>query len=873
VRPSTRLSTMIDADLTEIAHQRQSEPTKLTRFIRGDLDWIVMKCLEKDRTRRYETANGLATDIRRHLENEPVVACPPSAGYRFQKMVHRNKLAFAAVSAVGAALVIGLGIAAWQFLEKSRAYDRAVKAEKKSQTEAAKSQQVAKFLKAMLDSAGPSVARGRDATVLREMLEKTSTRVGRELQDQPEVQADIYSTIGSTFMDMGDHRRAITNFEQAVRSYRLAFRGDNRNLAETLSWLGFCQSFTGEVAQGSKNAVLGVEMARRCGDQEILFNCLEHCASSFNAWGMFSSESEIYVREAFELKKKSGNDPVGLATAMHLWSSFATNRDEEEKLSRDALAMLQKNLPPGHPQTVQASFSLGQCLVKSGKYEEAERTLREALIGFHKTHDPNHPYQPIVLRFLAEALLLQGKGDEAESLVRQQLTAMPTNASYQDLLRRVIEFRSDWPPDDEILQYLAGDFLVWDLADWLAKQDDQAEVERLLREGLRKQRQRSDPESPKLIGPIRRLADWCFRNGKKAEADSLCREALEIRRKVLGDDNLDAAKSLHDLAYFLQSQDKLAEAERVYREELAIRRKLQGENHLDVAEALRGVALMLQRQDNLPAAESFIREALAMRRKLLDPKDPGVAEVLLDLRGVLLQQGKVDDVEMSSWDGVDFLARRSQWKEVVARYRQKIESAPDDFGSYLRLSPVLLLNGDVDGYRRLCQQIITQFSGTKDIAAADTVAKACSLDPRAGVNLDTVAEAAETAVTLGKDSEYFPWFALCKSMSEYRQKHFAGATNWAQKSLAAAGQIPERDAAAYLVLAMAQMQSKQAIPAREAFDKAAEIFEKKLPKLDSGDLGWLWHDVLIANLLLREAKVLIGENDSHSNGEIKVAKP
>jgi hypothetical protein len=129
MRPSTRLSTMADADLTEVAQQRHAEPSKLTRFIRGDLDWIVMKCLEKDRTRRYETANGLATDIRRHLTNEPVVACPPSAAYRFQKMVRRNKLAFAAITAVAAALLLGLGLSTWLWLAERKARAEAVLAE------------------------------------------------------------------------------------------------------------------------------------------------------------------------------------------------------------------------------------------------------------------------------------------------------------------------------------------------------------------------------------------------------------------------------------------------------------------------------------------------------------------------------------------------------------------------------------------------------------------------------------------------------------------------------------------------------------------------------------------------------------------------
>ena len=112
-RPSTRLSTMLDVDLSAVARHRQAEPSKLTHLLRGDLDWIVMKTLEKDRTRRYETANGLAADIQRHLQNEPVTARPPSNVYRFQKLVRRNKLAFAAASAVAVALILGFGVSTW----------------------------------------------------------------------------------------------------------------------------------------------------------------------------------------------------------------------------------------------------------------------------------------------------------------------------------------------------------------------------------------------------------------------------------------------------------------------------------------------------------------------------------------------------------------------------------------------------------------------------------------------------------------------------------------------------------------------------------------------------------------------------------------
>ena len=128
-RPSTRLGALEGADLTVTANHRRAEPPKLVNLIRGDLDWIVMKALEKDRTRRFETANGLAVDLQRHLSSEPVEARPYSNVYRFGKLVRRNKFAFAATTAVFASLIIGLGLSTWLFLRERKAVLRAVAAE------------------------------------------------------------------------------------------------------------------------------------------------------------------------------------------------------------------------------------------------------------------------------------------------------------------------------------------------------------------------------------------------------------------------------------------------------------------------------------------------------------------------------------------------------------------------------------------------------------------------------------------------------------------------------------------------------------------------------------------------------------------------
>jgi serine/threonine protein kinase len=131
-RPSTMVTTLQGAELTTTAENRHAEPPKLISLLRGDLDWIVMKALEKDRRRRYETANGLAMDIQRFLNSEPVVARPPSRLYRFQKLVRRNKVVFAAVGAVAAALIIGLGASTWLLFMEIAARQRAVAAEKQA---------------------------------------------------------------------------------------------------------------------------------------------------------------------------------------------------------------------------------------------------------------------------------------------------------------------------------------------------------------------------------------------------------------------------------------------------------------------------------------------------------------------------------------------------------------------------------------------------------------------------------------------------------------------------------------------------------------------------------------------------------------------
>jgi eukaryotic-like serine/threonine-protein kinase len=443
-KPSTRLSTMLDAERTVTAIRRQTDPPKLMYLVRGDLDWIVMKSLEKDRARRYETANGFAADIQRHLTNEPVNACPPSSLYRLQKAVRRNKGVFAAVTAILVVLLTGVVVSTSQAIrarqaerEQVQLRQRAEAGEKKAKTEAIKSEQTAKFLKNMLRGAGPSVARGRDPTLLREILDKAVGRVDVELKDQPEARGDLQMTLGSTYSDIGDLPRAVTNFQQATDSYRLAFGGDNVKLAFTLGFLGQSQSFLNELGSGEKNARLGLEMARRCGDPETLASCLASMASSFNFYAMGSTQGVPYIREAIALRQKLTNNPVALASCMEWLACCLDDNEEGESMVRQALALHRQALGTDHPRVAADLQLLGQKLIKRSQFKEAEAVLREAEDLFERIADPNDPYQAISLRFLAVALIHQGKQAEAESIVRQTVDKFPSNAECHELFGRL----------------------------------------------------------------------------------------------------------------------------------------------------------------------------------------------------------------------------------------------------------------------------------------------------------------------------------------------------------------------------------------------------------------------------------------------------
>ena len=214
LRPSLRMATLDGAELTSAGNRRHTDPAKLPGALRGDLDWVVMKCIEKARDRRYETANALALDIQRHLANEPIAARPPGSLYRLQKLIRRNKLAFAAGSAVVAALIIGLGFATFSWIKERQARERAVAAEheqvrlrghaEKSREEAEKSRQQAE------------TARASEAAQ-RERAEQTAAEETRQRERAEAVTRDLETQRAEELFAADDAATGIASLAQVLR--------------------------------------------------------------------------------------------------------------------------------------------------------------------------------------------------------------------------------------------------------------------------------------------------------------------------------------------------------------------------------------------------------------------------------------------------------------------------------------------------------------------------------------------------------------------------------------------------------------------------------------------------------------------------------
>jgi serine/threonine protein kinase/Tfp pilus assembly protein PilF len=639
-RPSTRLSAMAADEQTTTAKRRHTEAPQLIHRVRGDLDWIVMKALDKDRTRRYETANALASDIERHLHDEPVEAHAPSRLYRFRKLLRRHKLAFAAAGVMFAALAIGLGVSLWS--------------QHKANREAARSQQVARFLQDMLQGVGPSVALGRDTALLREILDKTARRLDTELKNQPDVEADLRTTIGRVYSDLGQYTNAEAMHRQALALRIKLLGSEHPDVARSLNNLAGALWHRGKLVEAETMFRQALAMHKK-----LQGNVHPDVASSLNSLaGVVREEgklpeAETLFRQALAMQTNlPGSESPNLANILNNLANTLQDEGkpvEAESILRQGLAMQKKLLGSEHPDVANSLNNLALLLQAQGKLAEAESLMRQALAMRKKLLGGEHPDVASSLSGLAQVLWAEGKLAEAEPLYREALA-----------MRRSL-LGAEHP---HVARSLSG------LANVLYAQGKFVEAETFYRQALALRQKLLGAEHPEVARSLVGVANAMAAQGKLAEAQTLYRQALAIYTKALGSDHPEVAGTLNNLAALLQQDEgKLAEAETLYRQVLSLLKKRLGGQHPDVARTLSNLGSVLQAQGKLAEAESVFREVLAMRRKLLGNEHPHVAIVLEGLAEVLVAQGNSAEAETSARECLAIREKRfpEGWETFDAR--------------------------------------------------------------------------------------------------------------------------------------------------------------------------------------------------------------
>lgn len=232
-KPSTRL-TSLGAQKGTIAAHRQTTPDQLERELKGDLDWIVLKSIEKDRSRRYDTVNGLAMELRRYLNNEPVMARPPSIAYRTRKFIRRHQTAVLAGCLILLALLGGITAATVGLL-------RAQRAEALALEEATTAERVSDFMIQLFEVADPGVARGNSITA-REILDEGAARIESDLQDEPAIRARLLHTMGRVYWELGLEQESAKMLEEAVSLRKTTLGDEHPDVAESLRALAETKS-------------------------------------------------------------------------------------------------------------------------------------------------------------------------------------------------------------------------------------------------------------------------------------------------------------------------------------------------------------------------------------------------------------------------------------------------------------------------------------------------------------------------------------------------------------------------------------------------------------------------------------------------------
>jgi non-specific serine/threonine protein kinase/serine/threonine-protein kinase len=447
-KPSTRISSA--SELPSIAAKRKLEPKRLARQVHGELDWIVMKCLEKERRRRYETANGLASDLQRYLSDEPVAAAAPSAAYRLRKFVRRNRGPVIAVTVIWFVLIGGvvgttLGLVGQarqrrvaeqqrQLAEQRRQVAEQQRAEAARQETAAKqnaavAQAVSRFQADMLASADPNKLLGDKVTVLQVLTAAINEIDAGKLKDQPLVEAGVREVIADTLASLGRFADATPHYRKVLELRRRWLPPAHRSTAWALKSLGLALEQQGKASEAEALFRESLAMFRQVlpPNDPLLARSMTHLSSVLGEQSKFA-EAEPLAREAVALQRRIA--PVADFNGSGYMTNLANilkaegKYDEAEPLYREALEIRRRALPPQHPGVARALDALATLLMNRDRYAEAEALLLEALAIQRKSLPPGHPDIGLNLTNLAWTQHQLGKHADAEASYREAIPAL-----------------------------------------------------------------------------------------------------------------------------------------------------------------------------------------------------------------------------------------------------------------------------------------------------------------------------------------------------------------------------------------------------------------------------------------------------------------
>ena len=586
-KPSTRI-TQLDDVKDEIAKARGTDARALRHQLQGDLDWIVMRAIAKDRTRRYETANSLAMECRRYLKHEPVLARPPSPGYLLQRFVRRNRNSVIAASIALLAILAGAAAATIGFV-------RATNAEQAAIRDAETARQTTEFLVELFRVSDPSEARGNTITA-REILDRGAGKVKTELSSEPEVQSAMMNTMGNVYASIGLYESAQALLDDALVTSEPIYGRRSWQVANILFELGELARHRGRYLQAEAlhREALSIRKESPQGNDLSIASSL-HGLGLALYFGSKYEEAEEALRESLDIYLADGDTSVefvanvesSLGGLLHSTSRY----DEAEPLFEDAIDVFREQFGDIHPSVASNVSNLALLYQDIGRLDESEAAMRESIAIFRKLHKADHPFIAEAQAHLASIIADKGEIEKAEALYREAIKMfertvgrehMLTARAYDSLGLLLLSQRRYEDAEPEVLRSVAlhksllGDRhintgrAINNMAALLFLKGDYGRAEPYFRESLSIRLQHLDDRDADVANSRNNLADVLNRLGEYDEAESLASQAADSYAAIFSTTHWRAAVAQNIHGRSLAGLQRYEEAEKLILESNSI---------------------------------------------------------------------------------------------------------------------------------------------------------------------------------------------------------------------------------------------------------------------------------------------------------------